>query len=88
MIACDAKGKQLTSREFAAKLGKLRDQGQKSLVFLIGGADGHRPEVLKKADFSLSFGTMTWPHRLFRVMLTEQLYRAEAIAEGSPYHRE
>ncbi|MBI3420135.1 MAG: 23S rRNA (pseudouridine(1915)-N(3))-methyltransferase RlmH [Proteobacteria bacterium] len=87
VIAMDGKGKQLESREFAAKLQKLR-QSHKTLVFLIGGTDGHTPELLKKADFTLSFGTMTWPHRLARVMLVEQLYRAQEIAAGNPYHRE
>jgi 23S rRNA (pseudouridine1915-N3)-methyltransferase len=88
VVALDPGGKSLSSPEFAAKMAKLKNQGTKTLVFLIGGADGHTTDLLKKADFTLSFGTMTWPHRLFRVMLVEQLYRAEAIAAGSPYHRE
>ncbi len=88
VIACDAAGKPLSSRGFAEKLGRLRENGVKTAAFLIGGADGHTPGLLKKADFALSFGTMTWPHRLARVMLAEQLYRAEAIAAGCPYHRE
>ncbi|HVY13472.1 MAG TPA: 23S rRNA (pseudouridine(1915)-N(3))-methyltransferase RlmH [Alphaproteobacteria bacterium] len=88
VVACHGAGKALSSREFAKKLQLLRDKGTKTLVFLIGGADGHTAEILKKADFALSFGTMTWPHRLARLMLMEQLYRAETIMAGSPYHRE
>jgi 23S rRNA (pseudouridine1915-N3)-methyltransferase len=88
VIACHGAGKQLSSLEFSAKIQKLRDSGRKSLVFLIGGADGHTPDLLKKADFAFSFGTMTWPHRVARVMLIEQLYRAQEIAAGNPYHRE
>src|ERR1700761_2681825 len=85
VAACHGAGKQLDSREFSKKLESLRQTGRKTLVFLIGGADGHTPEVLKKADFAFSFGTMTWPHRLARVMLIEQLYRAQEIAAGNPY---
>jgi 23S rRNA (pseudouridine1915-N3)-methyltransferase len=88
VIACHGAGKQLGSCEFSAKIEALRDSGAKALVFLIGGADGHTPELLKKADFAFSFGTMTWPHRVARVMLMEQLYRAQEIAAGHPYHRE
>jgi 23S rRNA (pseudouridine1915-N3)-methyltransferase len=57
-------------------------------VFVIGGADGLAPAVLQRADLTLSFGPMTWPHQLARVMLAEQLFRAQSILAGHPYHRE
>ncbi len=87
VVAMDGRGKQLSSPDLSAKIKGWR-QNARHIVFLIGGADGHTDEVLKKADFILSFGTMTWPHRLARVMLIEQLYRAGTIAAGHPYHRE
>ena len=83
----DERGKTLTSPQFAKLLGRWRDQGQ-SPAFIIGGADGIDPSLRAKADTSLSFGPMVWPHMLVRVMLVEQLYRAAAILAGSPYHRE
>ena len=58
------------------------------LAFAIGGADGHAPSVLKRAAAVVAFGKMTWPHRLARVMLAEQIYRAQQIIAGHPYHRE
>ncbi len=86
-VVMDGRGEQLSSMELAKKLASWQ-QKAKHVAFLIGGAEGHTPELLKKADFRLSFGTMTWPHRLARVMLLEQLYRAHMINAGHPYHRE
>ena len=57
------------------------------MAFVIGGADGIDPALRAKAEFSLSFGRMVWPHMLVRVMLAEQLYRAATILGGGPYHR-
>lgn len=88
VVALDARGKSLKSRDFAAKIRGWRESTGKPIVFLIGGADGHCDFLRKKADFILSFGEMTWPHLLARVMLMEQLYRAEAINAGHPYHRD
>lgn len=88
IIALDERGKTLKSSEFSAKLQEWRQIHNRPLAFLIGGADGHHEHLRKKADFLLSFGTMTWPHRLARIMLVEQLYRAQQIAAGHPYHRE
>jgi 23S rRNA (pseudouridine1915-N3)-methyltransferase len=57
------------------------------MAFLIGGPDGHSPDLREKSGLMMSFGPMTWPHRLVRVMLFEQLYRAVTIIAGHPYHR-
>lgn len=86
-VALDERGKALDSAAFAAKLGGWRDGGVADVVFLIGGADGHAPAVRDRADLLLSFGAMTWPHMLARAMLAEQIYRAQQILAGHPYHR-
>mgnify|MGYP000630770566 CR=1 FL=1 len=83
----DERGKLLSSPDFADKLAGWRDAGRGDLAFVIGGADGIDPALRAKADFSLSFGKMVWPHMLARAMLCEQLYRAASILAGSPYHR-
>ncbi|MGZ8363259.1 MAG: 23S rRNA (pseudouridine(1915)-N(3))-methyltransferase RlmH [Caulobacteraceae bacterium] len=88
LIACDEHGKAYGSRDFAGRLGRLRDDGTRRLVFLIGGADGLDPALLAQADETLAFGVQTWPHALARVMLAEQVYRAVTILAGSPYHRD
>ena len=80
-------GKNLTSPVFAKKIGAWRDDGVKDLAFLIGGADGLAKEVRKTAVLTLSLGSMTWPHLLVRALLAEQLYRAQTILAGHPYHR-
>jgi 23S rRNA (pseudouridine1915-N3)-methyltransferase len=86
-VALDERGKTLPSTTFAQKIGNWRDQGR-DIVFLIGGAGGLAPELRDRADMVLSFGTATWPHMLARVMLVEQVYRAQEILAGHPYHRE
>ncbi|MEY8827033.1 23S rRNA (pseudouridine(1915)-N(3))-methyltransferase RlmH [Sedimentitalea sp. XS_ASV28] len=83
----DERGRTLSSPDFADRLAGWRDDGQRDLTFLIGGADGLDPSLRAEADFSLSLGTMVWPHMLVRVMLAEQLYRAANILAGGPYHR-
>ena len=87
VVALDERGTVISSPAFAKRLGNWRDQGQSDVAFIIGGADGLAPELRKRADFSLSFGQMVWPHMLVRVMLAEQLYRATTILSGGPYHR-
>ncbi|MFN3548432.1 MAG: 23S rRNA (pseudouridine(1915)-N(3))-methyltransferase RlmH [Mesorhizobium sp.] len=87
LVLLDERGKNIGSEAFAAWLGKLRDRGQRDLVIAIGGPDGHAPELMEKAALTLSFGALTWPHQLARVMLAEQLYRVASIAAGHPYHR-
>jgi 23S rRNA (pseudouridine1915-N3)-methyltransferase len=86
-IALDERGKAVNSQEFALLLKRLAESGAKQATFLIGGPDGHAPETRAKASQILSFGPMTFPHRLLRVMLLEQIYRAVTIIVNHPYHR-
>jgi 23S rRNA (pseudouridine1915-N3)-methyltransferase len=88
VIACDENGEAKTSRDFAALLGRLRDDGVRRLVFVIGGADGLDERVLAAARSRIAFGPQTWPHALVRAMLAEQIYRATSLMAGSPYHRD
>jgi 23S rRNA (pseudouridine1915-N3)-methyltransferase len=88
LIACDTGGVYLSSREFAALVARIRDDGTRRLVFAVGGADGLDGPLLALAADRLSFGRQTWPHALARVMLAEQVYRAASILAGTPYHRE
>ena len=87
VVALDGSGKALTSEAFAARVGRIRDDGVAVVAFLIGGADGHGASVLTRADTVLSLGPMTWPHLLVRAMLAEQLWRSASILSGHPYHR-
>ena len=86
-IVLDERGKALASEAFAELLRRHIDGGTPEMSFLIGGPDGHAPEIRGGAGLLMSFGPMTWPHRLVRVMLFEQLYRAVTIIAGHPYHR-
>jgi 23S rRNA (pseudouridine1915-N3)-methyltransferase len=86
-IVLDKRGKALSSEDFARLLQRHLDQGTQDLAFLIGGPDGHAPQTRQNAGQLLSFGPMTWPHRLVRVMLFEQIYRAVTILVKHPYHR-
>ena len=88
LIACDEHGTALSSRAFAERLTRLRDDGVRNLVFVIGGANGLAESVLAKASDTLAFGPQTWPHALVRAMLAEQIYRAATIMAGLPYHRD
>jgi 23S rRNA (pseudouridine1915-N3)-methyltransferase len=87
IVALDERGRNLTSPEFAQRIGAWRDGGQPSIAFVIGGPDGHGPALANAAALKIAFGGMTWPHQLVRVMLAEQLYRAVTILSGHPYHR-
>jgi 23S rRNA (pseudouridine1915-N3)-methyltransferase len=86
-VALDERGKNLPSDAFAACLARWRDTGIADLAFLIGGAEGLAETVRQQAELVLSLGPMTWPHLLVRGMLLEQLYRAQQILAGHPYHR-
>jgi 23S rRNA (pseudouridine1915-N3)-methyltransferase len=87
LVALDRRGKVLDSETFARRLERWRDHAVSDLAFLIGGADGHGEPVLKKSSLVLSLGAMTWPHLLARAMLAEQIYRAQQLLAGHPYHR-
>jgi len=87
LIALDERGRILGSEAFAARIAHWRDSGRKSVTFLIGGADGLGDAVLASAQETLSFGAMTMPHQLVRILLLEQIYRAATILSGHPYHR-
>jgi 23S rRNA (pseudouridine1915-N3)-methyltransferase len=87
VVALDERGKSVTSEDFARTLGGWRQDGAAAVCFLIGGADGLDADLRKEADLVLAFGAMTWPHRLVRPLLAEQLYRADTIIAGHPYHR-
>ena len=86
-MVLDERGKTLTSVDFSKLLQRHLDQGTADLAFLIGGPDGHSAATRKSAGQLLSLGEMTWPHRLVRVMLLEQIYRAVTIMVNHPYHR-
>jgi len=87
VIALDERGKSLESIAFAAKLDGWKSSGVKSLALVIGGANGLADRVRDRADLVLCLGKMTWPHMLVRAMIAEQLYRAQQISAGHPYHR-
>ena len=87
LATLDERGRVMSSPEFAEQLARWRDAGRQDVAFVIGGADGIAPVLRDRAEFSLSFGKMVWPHMLVRVMLAEQLYRAATILGGGPYHR-
>jgi 23S rRNA (pseudouridine1915-N3)-methyltransferase len=87
LIVLDERGRNLASPELARKIGDLRDGGRRNLAFIVGGPDGLDPALRDGAELVLSFGLLTWPHQLVRIMLAEQLYRIATILSGHPYHR-
>ena len=88
LLAFDESGKLFGSRAFASHLVQRRDAGASDLALLIGGADGLATEARERASLVLSFGPMTFPHQLARIMAAEQIYRAITILAGHPYHRD
>ena len=86
VVALEVTGRAMTTAELARWL-EARLAGGRDLAFVIGGPDGHAPELLERADFRWSLSPLTWPHGLARVMVVEQLYRAQSILKGHPYHR-
>ena len=88
VVALDERGRQHTSREFAQLLRGQQDEGRRDIAFLIGGADGLAASVREDAARVLSLGQATWPHLLVRGLLAEQIYRAQQILSGHPYHRD
>jgi len=87
VVALDERGEQPTSVELAARLQRWQARGQ-DVALVIGGADGLAPAVLERADERLSLSRLTLPHRLARLVLVEQLYRAVTILRGEPYHKD
>ncbi|MBM3521120.1 MAG: 23S rRNA (pseudouridine(1915)-N(3))-methyltransferase RlmH [Alphaproteobacteria bacterium] len=86
-IVLDGRGRNLTSPEFATFLRAEAEAGAPEIACLIGGPDGHGEETRRSARLVLALGAMTWPHRLVRIMLLEQIYRAVTIIVNHPYHR-
>ncbi|HIZ71258.1 MAG TPA: 23S rRNA (pseudouridine(1915)-N(3))-methyltransferase RlmH [Candidatus Atopostipes pullistercoris] len=87
VIALDLKGKQLTSERFSEEINETMTYGTSQIVFIIGGSHGLSQEVLQKTDLKISFGKMTYPHQLMRLILVEQIYRAFKIMRNEPYHK-
>ncbi len=87
VIALAVQGIMLSSEQLAGKLNRLGVDGQSQIVLIIGGSLGLSDEVLKRADYHLSFSPMTFPHQLMRVILLEQIYRSYRIISGEPYHK-
>lgn len=87
LVLLDERGKNSTSQDIAARVAAFRDSGRRTLLFAIGGPDGHDAELRERAELVLSLGAQTWPHQLTRIMLAEQLYRIATILAGHPYHR-
>ncbi len=88
VIALDETGKDFKSREIAGLIDQQQQSSTKHIQIIIGGVDGLNPETLNKAHVTLRFGQQTWPHKLVRVMLYEQLYRVQSILDSHPYHRD
>ena len=87
LVALDERGQNLTSEQFARKIQKFEVNGVSDLNFCIGGAQGLDETIRMQAEWLISFGALTWPHMLVRGMLLEQLYRAQQILAGHPYHK-
>ena len=88
LFVLDERGEPVSSRDLAKALARARDDGVREACFLIGGADGHDRDALPAKARRIAFGRATWPHKLVRVMLAEQLYRAVSLLSGSAYHRD
>jgi len=86
IVLLDSRGKQFSSEDIAAHIGRVRDSGVQQLIFAVGPADGWSPVARTRAGTLLSFGPITLPHELARVVLAEQVYRALTILAGHPYH--
>lgn len=87
IVALDEHGDDLASEAFARRLGAWRDEGVAEAAFLIGGSHGLDAAARERADLVLALGRMTWPHLMVRGLLAEQIYRAQQILAGHPYHR-
>lgn len=88
LIRLDERGEAWTSQDLSKRLARWRDAGEEAVSFVVGGADGTSTAIAAAARHTISFGVQTWPHKLVRVLIAEQVYRALSIEAGSPYHRE
>ena len=88
LIRLDERGEAWTSQDLSKRLARWRDGGEEAVSFVIGGADGTSPAIAAAARHTICFGVQTWPHKLVRVLIAEQVYRARSIEAGSPNHRE
>ncbi|SLC91788.1 Ribosomal RNA large subunit methyltransferase H [Mycobacteroides abscessus subsp. abscessus] len=87
VFALAIEGKQRTSEEFAQEINQLGIQGKSNLVFIIGGSLGLSKDVMDRSNTKISFGKMTLPHQLMRLVLIEQIYRGFKINRNEPYHK-
>lgn len=87
VIALDLRGKKLTSEKFAEYIDETTTYGRSHIVYIIGGSHGISDAVLQKAQLKVSFGQLTFPHQLMRLILVEQIYRAFKILNNEPYHK-
>ncbi len=88
IIILDEKGKQFTSREFAGKIDDLMNSSVKKICFFIGGAYGFSEEIYQRANEKMSLSKMTFTHQMIRLFFVEQIYRADQILQGKPYHND
>jgi len=87
ILRLDEHGPAWSSIKLSQNIARWRDDGERALVFLIGGAEGYSDAVKQTCPHTLALGPQTWPHMLVRVMIAEQIYRAASILAGSPYHK-
>ena len=88
VVLLDEKGKQFTSREFAAKIDNWMNSSLKKISFFIGGAYGFSEEIYQRANEKMSLSKMTFTHQMIRLFCVEQIYRADQILQGKPYHND
>jgi 23S rRNA (pseudouridine1915-N3)-methyltransferase len=88
VVLLDEKGKQYTSREFAQKLDSYQNNSMKKICFLVGGAYGFSEEMYQRANEKISISKMTFTHQMIRLFFVEQIYRADQILQGKPYHND
>ncbi len=88
VVLLDEKGKQFTSREFAAKIENWMNSSVKKVSFFIGGAYGFSDEIYERANEKMSLSKMTFTHQMIRLFFVEQIYRADQILQGKPYHND
>jgi 23S rRNA (pseudouridine1915-N3)-methyltransferase len=87
LVGLDQNARSLSSIDFASKVKRWQDQSIREIAFCIGGSDGLSQSLLDQANLKIAMGSMTWPHMLARVMLLEQIYRAQCILSNHPYHK-